>query len=205
MGRRSKVILDLAHTTNGIKGEEIMAIKADVTLDAKGLACPMPIVRTKKTIDTLEAGQVLEIQATDKGSTADLKAWAERVGHQYIGTIEEGDVLKHYVRKSSQGEEAEKKHPHVISNEDLQKKMDTNETIVIVDVRESAEFAFQSIPGAISIPLGELDDRLSELNADDEIYVVCRTGSRSDLAAQKLTEKGFSNVINVIPGMSQWK
>ena len=181
-----------------------MTIKANVTLDAKGLACPMPIVRTKKTIETLEAGQVLEIQATDKGSTADLKAWADRVGHQYIGAIEEGDVLKHYVRKSTDSEKAEKKHPNVISNEDLKEKMKKNENIVIVDVRESAEFAFNSISGAVSIPLGELEERVSELNADNEIYVVCRTGSRSDMAAQTLAEKGFTKVINVVPGMSEW-
>ena len=181
-----------------------MTIKANVKLDAKGLACPMPIVRTKKMIETLEAGQVLEIQATDKGSTADLKAWANRVGHQYIGTIEEGNVLKHYVRKSTDSEKAEKKHPNVISNDDLQEKMKKNENIVIVDVRESAEFAFNSIPGAVSIPLGELEERVSELNADDEIYVVCRTGSRSDMAAQTLVEKGFTKVINVVPGMSEW-
>ncbi|MBY6278267.1 MAG: hypothetical protein CWE10_19280, partial [Symbiobacterium thermophilum] len=37
------------------------------------------------------------------------------------------------------------------------------------------------------------------------IYVVCRTGTRSDLAAQKLTEKGFTNVWNVVPGMSKWE
>lgn len=181
-----------------------MTIKANVTLDAKGMACPMPIVRTKKTIETLEAGQVLEIQATDKGSTADLKAWTGRVGHQYIGTIEEGDVLKHYIRKSSNSEEADKKHPHIISNEGLQAKMKANANILIVDVRESAEYAFHSIPGAISIPLGELEERVSELNADDEIYVVCRTGNRSDMAAQTLVEKGFTNVINVVPGMSDW-
>ena len=68
-------------------------IKADFQLDAKGLACPMPIVKTKKTMNELEEGQVLEVQATDKGSKADLAAWAETVGHQYIGTVEEGDVL----------------------------------------------------------------------------------------------------------------
>ncbi|MFP7225534.1 sulfurtransferase TusA family protein, partial [Priestia filamentosa] len=43
-------------------------VKADVMLDAKGLACPMPIVRTKKKMDELKPGQVLEVQATDKGS-----------------------------------------------------------------------------------------------------------------------------------------
>ena len=62
-----------------------MAIKADVQLDAKGLSCPMPIVKTKKAMNQLMDGQVLEVQATDKGSMADLHAWAETVGHQYIG------------------------------------------------------------------------------------------------------------------------
>lgn len=63
-------------------------IKVDVQLDAKGLACPMPIVRTKKAMNDLQDGQVLEVQATDKGSKADLAAWAKTVGHQYIGTHE---------------------------------------------------------------------------------------------------------------------
>ena len=47
----------------------------------------------------LEDGQVLEVQATDKGSKADLAAWAQSTGHQYIGTVEKGDVLYHYIRK----------------------------------------------------------------------------------------------------------
>lgn len=177
---------------------------ANAILDAKGLACPKPIVKTKKAMNNMEAGQVLEVQATDKGSKADMKAWAESSGHQYLGTIEEGEVLKHYLRKSSNDEATEKKHPNVINNEDLENKLETNETIVVIDVRESAEYAFNHIPNAISIPLGELENRLNELNKQDEIYVVCRTGNRSDLAAQKLTENDFTNVINVVPGMSQW-
>ncbi|KAB7704458.1 hypothetical protein F9802_17360 [Bacillus aerolatus] len=179
-------------------------IKVNVTLDAKGLACPMPIVKTKKAMNTLEAGQVLEVQATDKGSKADIQAWANSAGHQYLGTIEEGDVLKHYLRKSSNDSSIERKHPNVTSNDELEKKLDANENIVVLDVREAAEYAFNHIPNAVSIPLGEIEERLSELNKDDETYVVCRTGSRSDLAAQKLAENGFSNVINVVPGMSAW-
>ncbi|MGM9926040.1 MAG: sulfurtransferase TusA family protein [Bacillus sp. (in: firmicutes)] len=181
-----------------------MGIKVDVTLDAKGLACPMPIVRTKKTMNTLEAGQVLEVEATDKGSKADIKAWAESTGHQYIGTVEEGDVLKHYIRKSSGEEKEEKKYPHVINNEQLQEKLQAGGDAVVLDVREAAEFAFNHIPGAVSIPLGELENRLDELNKEDEIFVVCRTGSRSDMAAQKLAANGFGKVVNVIPGMSEW-
>ncbi|NYE07556.1 rhodanese-related sulfurtransferase/TusA-related sulfurtransferase [Bacillus niacini] len=179
-------------------------ITANMILDAKGLACPMPIVKTKKAMNNLEAGQVLEIEATDKGSKADMKAWAESSGHQYLGTIEEGEVLKHYLRKSSNDEAIETKHPNLIHNEELEKKLDSNEMIVVIDVREAAEYAFNHIPNAVSIPLAELEDKLNGLNKEDEIFVVCRTGNRSDLAAQKLTEKGFTNVFNVVPGMSQW-
>ncbi|HWO76816.1 MAG TPA: sulfurtransferase TusA family protein [Bacillus sp. (in: firmicutes)] len=180
-------------------------VKTDFVLDAKGLACPMPIVRTKKAMNNLEAGQVIEVQATDKGSKADIQAWAKSSGHQYLGTLEEGDVLKHYIRKASESEEkAERKHPNVTSNNELEKKLETEENIVVLDVRETAEYAFNHIPNAISIPLGELDSRLNELNKEKEIYVVCRTGNRSDFAAQKLSENGFTKVYNVVPGMSEW-
>nr|WP_309100602.1 sulfurtransferase TusA family protein [Fredinandcohnia onubensis] len=180
------------------------SLKTDSVLDAKGLACPMPIVKTKKAMNNLEGGQVLEVQATDKGSIADLKAWAESTGHQYLGTLEEGDVLRHYIRKASGDEVVEKKHPDVVSNEDLEATISSGKEILVLDVRETAEFAFNHIPEAISIPLGELEDRFDEIDKEKEIYVICRTGSRSDLASQKLTENGFMNVKNVVPGMSNW-
>ncbi|HAQ08660.1 MAG TPA: hypothetical protein DCR24_14540 [Bacillus bacterium] len=182
-----------------------MSISADKTLDAKGLACPMPIVKTKKMINDLKPGQVIEVQATDKGSTADLKAWAESTGNQYLGTITEGEVLKHYLRKASDDELTnDSPHPHTASLEDVLTKMQGNEAIAILDVRESAEYAFGHIPNAKSIPLGELEDRLGELNPDEDVYVICRSGSRSDLAAKKMAEKGFKKPINVVSGMKEW-
>ena len=176
-------------------------VKADVKLDAKGLACPMPIVRTKKAMNDVAEGQVLEVQATDKGSTADLAAWAKSVGHQYIGTHEEVGVLFHYIRKCSaeNGGMTEKKYEQVISNEEI-----TARDGIVLDVREAAEYAFGHVPGAKSIPMGELEERLDELDKEQEIYVICRTGTRSDMAAQMLSEKGFSKVYNVLPGMSDW-
>ncbi|PLS15834.1 hypothetical protein CVD28_20205 [Bacillus sp. M6-12] len=179
------------------------AVISNVALDAKGLACPMPIIKTKKAMAGLEAGQVIEVQATDKGSKADLKAWAESTGHQYLGTVEEGDVLKHYLRKASGEETAERKHPDVINNEELKEKLKSDEDILLLDVRESAEYMFNHIPNSKSLPLGELESRMNELDKDRKTYVICRTGSRSDLAAQKLAEQGFK-VINVVPGMSEW-
>lgn len=179
-----------------------MAIKADVQLDAKGLACPMPIVKTKKAMNNLAEGQILEVQATDKGSLADLKAWSESVGHQYIGTVDENDVLLHYIRKSSNEEIEEKTFEQTISNDELMDRASNGG--IILDVREEAEYAFGHIEGSKSIPLGELEDRLNELDKDQEILVICRTGTRSDLAAQKLAEKGFTKVVNVLPGMISW-
>ncbi|MBT2763042.1 sulfurtransferase TusA family protein [Paenibacillus sp. ISL-20] len=179
-------------------------IESNVKLDAKGLACPMPIVRTKKVMKDLEAGQVLEVEATDKGSKADMKAWAESTGHQYLGTIEEGDVLKHYLRKASGEETAERTYPHVADHAQLEEKLQSGAPIVVLDVREAAEFAFEHIPNAVSMPLGELDKRMDELNKQDEIYVICRTGTRSDMAAQKLAANGFTGIVNVVPGMSGW-
>ncbi|MBM7573268.1 MULTISPECIES: sulfurtransferase TusA family protein [Bacillaceae] len=73
----------------------------DVTkvLDAKGLACPMPIVRTKKAMNELESGQILEVHATDKGAKSDLAAWAKSGGHELLKDTEENDVLKFWIKK----------------------------------------------------------------------------------------------------------
>ncbi|MCQ6274262.1 sulfurtransferase TusA family protein [Bacillus sp. V3B] len=68
-------------------------------LDAKGLACPMPIVKTKKAITELEAGQVLEIHTTDKGAKNDLTAWTKSGGHELLKHEEENDVLKFWIKK----------------------------------------------------------------------------------------------------------
>jgi rhodanese-related sulfurtransferase/TusA-related sulfurtransferase len=182
-----------------------MSIKTDHVLDAKGLACPMPIVKTKKAMKEVMPGQVIEVQATDKGSLADIQAWAKSSGHQYLGSTEEGEVLKHYLRKSGDVEAKEDKNfPHTVQNEEIIQKLDSSKDVVILDVREPAEYTFGHIPGAVSIPLGELENRMDEISKDKEVYVVCRTGSRSDLASKQMEEKGFKNIKNVVQGMVEW-
>ncbi|MBQ0139116.1 MAG: sulfurtransferase TusA family protein [Kurthia sp.] len=176
-------------------------IHSDQQVDAKGLACPMPIIKTKKAMQEVKEGQVLEIQATDKGSTADIKAWSTAVGHQYIGSIEQENVLRHYIRKCNPQKSAqqEKKFIHTVTNEEAILKDG-----VIIDVREAAEYAFGHIPAAISIPLGELENHLEKLDMNQEYFVICRTGTRSDLAAQQLQQAGFKKIYNVLPGMSTY-
>ena len=68
-------------------------------LDAKGLACPMPIVKTKKAMNELAPGEILEIHATDKGAKNDLAAWAKSGGHELMKKEEAGDVLKFWIKK----------------------------------------------------------------------------------------------------------
>jgi tRNA 2-thiouridine synthesizing protein A len=68
-------------------------------LDAKGLACPMPVVKTKKAMMELESGQVLEIHATDKGAKNDLTAWAKSSGHELLKHEEENNIFTFWIKK----------------------------------------------------------------------------------------------------------
>jgi tRNA 2-thiouridine synthesizing protein A len=74
-------------------------IKADDSLDARGLGCPMPLLKAKKKFDVLQSGQILEIVGTDPGSKNDFPNWAERTGNEYLGVLEEDDFYKFYLKK----------------------------------------------------------------------------------------------------------
>ncbi|TMN23887.1 hypothetical protein FH966_08705 [Lentibacillus cibarius] len=69
-------------------------------LDAKGTACPMPVVKTKKAIEEIGSGDILEIHATDKGSKSDLTAWAKSGGHELVDQAEEDGVFKFWIKKA---------------------------------------------------------------------------------------------------------
>jgi rhodanese-related sulfurtransferase/TusA-related sulfurtransferase len=184
----------------------ISEIQTDRVLSCESLSCPMPVVKTKQVMEDMKPGEVLEVRTTDKGSVADLKSWANRVGHQYIGLIEENGVYRHFLRKVSDIEsKAEIEYPRQMSNEELENKLANGESIIVLDVREPAEFALGHIPNAINIPLGQLEEKIGQFDLNKVYAVVCRTGNRSDQACQIMIERGFSNVYNVVPGMSQWQ
>ncbi|WEK55493.1 MAG: rhodanese-like domain-containing protein [Candidatus Cohnella colombiensis] len=82
-------------------------------------------------------------------------------------------------------------------------RLKRGEKFNILDVREQEEWDSGHIPNATHIPLGQLEHRYSELNAAEEIVVVCRSGKRSEKACEILSAKGY-NVINMIGGMSEW-
>jgi rhodanese-related sulfurtransferase len=93
-----------------------------------------------------------------------------------------------------------------ITIEELKERMDKGENLNLIDVREEYEFDEFNI-GATLIPLGELPDRLVEIEAwkDQEILIHCRSGARSGRAKEYLTSEGYTNVRNVLGGMLAWQ
>lgn len=93
-----------------------------------------------------------------------------------------------------------------ITIDELKARMDQGEALHIVDVREEYEFDEFNI-GAQLIPLGELSDRLDEIEdlKEVELIVHCRSGARSGRAKEYLESEGFSNVRNLIGGMLAWQ
>ena len=69
------------------------------TLDARGLKCPMPVVKTSKEIKSISVGGVLEILATDPGSMADITAWAKSTGNELLKAEKDDGIFKFYVRR----------------------------------------------------------------------------------------------------------
>lgn len=69
--------------------------------DASGLRCPMPILQTKKQVNSIEVGQILKVIATDIGTKKDFPAWAERTGNEILELVEEGDKLIWYIKRTN--------------------------------------------------------------------------------------------------------
>ena len=77
--------------------------------------------------------------------------------------------------------------------------------VFLLDVREPEEWNEYHVPNTTLIPLGELASRLAELPKDREIVVVCRSGNRSQVAADLLVRQGYADVSNVQGGMLAWR
>jgi tRNA 2-thiouridine synthesizing protein A len=70
------------------------------TLDTKGMNCPLPILKAKKAIADLKAGEVLEVLATDPGSVKDFEAFSRATGNELMESSEEGGVFRYLIKKS---------------------------------------------------------------------------------------------------------
>jgi len=84
-------------TTEEIKGLDIAKV-----VDARGTACPGPLLAAKKAIGELEAGEIMEVLSADAGTKRDIPKWATKKGHEYLGDVEEDGYFKLYLRKNDE-------------------------------------------------------------------------------------------------------
>ena len=93
-----------------------------------------------------------------------------------------------------------------ISSADLKARLDAGEKVALLDVRQPEEHAAENIPNSLLIPLGELEERIDELDdyKEKELVVYCRSGARSANACMFLQMMGFEKAVNLRGGMLDW-
>ena len=86
-----------------------------------------------------------------------------------------------------------------------QRRADADFEHILLDVREPEEYAMGHIPGAVPLPLGELEARVAEVPTDKPVVVVCGHGIRSTFGAKLLIEAGHPAVYNLLGGTAEWE
>jgi tRNA 2-thiouridine synthesizing protein A len=79
--------------------EELKKLKADKIVDARGTACPGPLLEAKKAIGTIKPGDTMEVLSADEGTKSDLPKWCTKQGHEYLGTVEESGYFRIFLKK----------------------------------------------------------------------------------------------------------
>ncbi|OCC15188.1 Sulfurtransferase TusA [Dissulfuribacter thermophilus] len=81
---------------------DLSSLKPDKVVDARGTACPGPLLEAKRAIADLAPGAILEVQSSDEGTNDDLPLWAENAGHDFLGVIEEAGFWRLFVKKAEE-------------------------------------------------------------------------------------------------------
>ena len=77
-----------------------MTLQVAQTIDARGLSCPMPIVKTAQATRSVASGTLLEVLATDPGSVKDFAAWSRTTGHELVEQTTEGGTFRFVIRRT---------------------------------------------------------------------------------------------------------
>jgi TusA-related sulfurtransferase len=79
--------------------DELKNVKSNLVVDARGTACPGPLLAAKKAIADLESGDIMEILSADEGTKNDIPRWCEKVGHEYLGCFDEDSFSRLFLVK----------------------------------------------------------------------------------------------------------
>jgi TusA-related sulfurtransferase len=79
--------------------EELEKLQVTKTVDARGTACPGPLLEAKKAIGTIKPGDIMEVLSADEGTKVDIPKWCTKQGHEYLGTIEVSGFYRIFMMK----------------------------------------------------------------------------------------------------------
>jgi TusA-related sulfurtransferase len=79
--------------------EELKNLKADKVIDARGTACPGPLLAAKRSLAEVSVGGIMEIMSSDEGTTKDIPKWANKMGHEFLGIVEEAGYWRIFMKK----------------------------------------------------------------------------------------------------------
>ncbi len=78
---------------------DLSSVKAAKTVDARGTACPGPLLEAKRAMAEVPMGGVLEVMSSDLGTSEDIPLWAKKVGHAFLGSLEEAGYWRLFVKR----------------------------------------------------------------------------------------------------------
>ena len=79
---------------------DLKTLKPAKTVDARGTACPGPLLEAKRAMAAVPKNEILEVMSSDKGTNDDIPMWAKKTGHDYLGNIEEPGFWRLFVRRT---------------------------------------------------------------------------------------------------------
>jgi tRNA 2-thiouridine synthesizing protein A len=79
--------------------EELKSVAVAKSVDARGTACPGPLLEAKKALGSINGGDIMEILSADEGTKVDIPKWCGKQGHEFLGSIEENGYFKVYMKK----------------------------------------------------------------------------------------------------------
>ena len=80
--------------------EELKNLDVTQTVDARGTACPGPLLAAKKAVGNIESGEVLEILSSDEGTKNDIPKWCQKMEHMFLGIVEEDSYTRLFLKKA---------------------------------------------------------------------------------------------------------
>ena len=83
-----------------ISTEELNALNVDSRVDARGVACPGPLLEAKRGMTSVPVGGVMEVLSSDASTNNDLPRWAAKMGHDHLGTLEEAGYWRIFIKRT---------------------------------------------------------------------------------------------------------